>query len=344
MARYNLYLMDATRDPRVIRRIAALTQVDPVVLGPHLQRFPFLVLREVPLSQAVAVRRELERLGLSLSIENLPPDRITGNSRHPLAGEQPAAEVRSRGTGREEVVLEAGSGFQVLEPEPVTQTAGTPPTRTPGVVARVVARLLELAGHRRVIRILGVALLALGLIWLGFHLGSPRGVPLSPAALAQAEGDLQRLLLQARTAVEHGLPEGTAGDRLLEEVQALSARLAQAGSSLPGELARQLEELEAVAATLELRRSGGLSPAKGTLDGFADPDLDQPGTEEELRSLLEADTPPASRPELARLEFLERAASGSFRPAHLAAEARQRLDRLATQTRARLDRTRALRL
>lgn len=89
MARYNLYLMDATRDPRVIRRIAALTQVDPAVLAPHLLRFPFLVLREVPLSQAVGIRRELERLGLQLSIENLPPDRITGNSRHPLASEKP---------------------------------------------------------------------------------------------------------------------------------------------------------------------------------------------------------------------------------------------------------------
>jgi hypothetical protein len=233
MARYNLYLMDATRDPRVIRRIAALTQVDPRVLAPHLLRFPFLVLREVPLSQAVAVRRELERLGLSLSIENLPPDRITGNSRHPLAGQSTSDETRPQGDGRDQVVLEPGSGFQVLEEDPPEPAPSEREDRGPSWMARVLGPVAALLGHRRVRQGLALALVALGLLWLGYRFGQPQGTPLGPAAQAEAELGLQRLLLQARVAVEQGLPAGPEEQALLAGVQQLSQRLAQAGRSLP---------------------------------------------------------------------------------------------------------------
>ena len=342
MARYNLYLMDATRDPRVIRRISALTQIEPGVLARHLQRFPFLVLREAHLSQAVAVRRELERLGLKLNIEKLSPDRITGNSRHPLASQSsgPADSSGTVGTGRDEVVLEAGSGFQELEPE---QPSGIPgDERRMGVDERDPEdgkRPLS----RRTLIILGLTLLAILLVFAGYHFGKPSGVPLDPRLRAEVEQGLERLLQDTRLALAQGPEVVGSSQELLEDVHRMARIVHSAGTTLPRAMRTQMEELEALAGTLELRtapRSLVATEFPGFRD-FAFPDLNQAATAQGLETLLESPQSPENMTELRGLEFLADAASDAIRIRGLTAQGAQRLEALAEKTRARMEQTRA---
>ena len=142
---YNLYLLDDTHDANVIRRLARVTGLREAQVRHGLRSLPFLVVRERALGDAVALRRELESQGLSLRLEWLSADRVTGDTRHPLADldvpdeevasgdtgrvEEEAEEVQvqrkrpgrrgaARGTQRRdaaEIILEEGSGFRQVQ-------------------------------------------------------------------------------------------------------------------------------------------------------------------------------------------------------------------------------------
>ncbi len=227
MARYNLYLMDPTRDPRVIRRIAAQTGVDAGVLRPHLLRPPFLILRECTLSQSIQARRDLERLGLGIKLERLAPERITGNTRHPLAD-------RVAGTGEqdvEEIVLEEGEDLQELAVDEAL------PQEEPGERPR-----------RR--RWIPAVLLLAACLAAGWWITRSEGVP--EEVRKQLDYAFQRLGSQLEM-LEDSPDRPEVLQAFQQELQRVSREARARWKDLPNSFRSRLEELEARARTLSLR-------------------------------------------------------------------------------------------
>jgi hypothetical protein len=235
MSVYNLYLLDESRDPRVIARTARITGLPARVVRRELTRPPFLLLREHPLSRAVAVRREYEQLGLSLRLERV--EEPGGDSRHPLFG----LEAPEDG----EIVLEPGSGFRELDAQDGQQgeAAGGPPRRRWIWLSLAAVLLLLFAG--------GALLLRRGLSAAGS--APDRALP-RLSALLQVELPAQASRLRALLAAPVASPESLrqAGEDALQ----LESIAHGIWNRLPAGLQRQVEELQAMRLTAELRREG----------------------------------------------------------------------------------------
>lgn len=227
MSLYNLYLLDETRDPLVIARLARVTGLAETLVRRELRRPPFLVLREHGLSQAVAVRRDFEQMGLTLRLELV--ENPTGDRRHPLASAQALADGG-------EIVLEEGAGF--------TDTGEAPPSGH-DPQNRATGRRLAMAAA-------ALLLLALGVLALGRWLaggGDPERRRLD-VRLDQALPDLRRDL---ETALAGTLSAGAA-DSLVRRVDELERELRPRWEHLPRGRREEVEDLLARRQTLVMRR------------------------------------------------------------------------------------------
>lgn len=231
MSVYNLHLLDESRDPRVIARVVRLTGLGARTVRREIARAPFLLLREQPLSRAVAARRELEQLGLSLRLERV--EEPTGDTRHPLAGQDAPEEG--------EIVLEEGSGFREVEededlaaPVPAGRKARR---RLPWVLIGTTA-------------IAVVTLLLLLFVRLPERAAS--GAALSRAAsLLAVELPAQAARLKALLATKAAPAESLR--RAADDAGRLEQLAHGAWSALPAESRRSLEELQSLRLTLALR-------------------------------------------------------------------------------------------
>ncbi len=228
MTTYNLYLLDVSRDPRVLEKLSRLSGISLSILRREFRYAPFLVVKESPLSEAVAVRRELERLGLGLRLERV--DSPTGDRTHPLAAES---------EGDDELVLEEGSGFDVDPPRPEAKAGKRPRWLVPaaGLLAGVLVTLFLVAVYSS---------------WLGEG-GTGGTVPVMPSRDVQVE--IRQLTEEARTL----LAEGPAGaperiQELLARLDALELKLAPYWNKLNPTSRAAMEELGAMGRTLSLRR------------------------------------------------------------------------------------------
>jgi hypothetical protein len=229
---YNLYLLDESRDPKVVTRLARITGLAESLVRRELRHPPFLILKEHALSPAVAVRRELELLGLSLRLELV--ERPSGDQRHPLAGEQAPDDGA-------EIVLEEGHGFV----EAAAPSAGT------------AAPLEHAATSRRAWRkplLLGlVMLMALfSAWWLGKGMRGPGS--LESTDRISVEQHLPLLLSQMEAALR-AQPSQAEAKALVRKAEELDARLRPLWETLSRGDRQALDALQAGRQTLLLRQS-----------------------------------------------------------------------------------------
>lgn len=321
MGVYNLYLLDETRDPKVIARLARVTGLSERIVRREALHPPFLLLREHGLSSAVAIRRDFEQMGLTLRLELV--EHPSGEKGHPLAGEQ-APDDGS------EIVLEEGAGFRAST-EAVEVPGRALRTRPPGRVRR----------RRLWLGLLLACLLALaGWSWLG------RGAASNPATLARRQVESLLPDLQARMDRQLTQPDASpiSRDSLWREAVALELQARPFWDQLPEKLRGQLERLTAGRQTLELRRererNAGAAPPRlaqslAFFPGGAPPEAFW----NELSTEWNRRVAPAGLGEQLALESLTRRAEqvrqGEDRPARL------RLDRLEKQDPAALERLQA---
>ncbi|MFA7332072.1 MAG: hypothetical protein WC326_13465 [Candidatus Delongbacteria bacterium] len=254
MGVYNLYLLDETRDPKVIARLARITGLPERIVRREVLRPPFLVLREHGLSPAVAIRRDFEQLGLTLRLELV--EQPMGDPRHPLSDEQAPEDGG-------EIVLEEGAGFR-------DAAAEAPPERAfPGRQPRGRTR------GRTLLLPLLLLLLAGGLGAGGYFLWAGR----TPAPAERVSRELEQELPGLQARMEH-LLAGTdvtpaSRDSLRQEMDALEARTRPVWDQLSGTLRADLEALLAGRHTLEMRRmreeSAGLAGTGSVGNGLALP-------------------------------------------------------------------------
>lgn len=295
MSVYNLHLLDECRDPRVIARVMRLTALPARVVRRELARPPFLLLREQPLSRAVAVRRELEQLGLSLRLERV--EEPTGDQRHPLAGDEAPDEG--------EIVLEEGSGFREVvegeEPEPAVARARER-RRLPWLIAGLTA----------------VALLALLLV-----LALPAKRPFAPGNPLDRAVALLRVELPAQAARLRALLDGPDAPadclaRAAEDAGRLEQLAHGVWNRLPEALRGDVEELQSLRLTLDLRRESAAMAAERQPQPGPEGDADRDGAP------LAADFAPLEGPSL--IERFDSEIGRVDRPSSSADQ--QRLERL----------------
>lgn len=254
MGAYNLYLLDGTRDPKVITRLARITGLAESLVRRELKHPPFLILKEHGLSQAVAVRRELELVGLSLRLELV--ERPTGDRSHPLAGEQAPPEG-------EEIVLEEGRGF--VEAGRIDDNLQAP-TVTQSATARRSWSRVALAT---------LALLSLLAAWWLGRGSAGSGGAMDDASLESASARIRTevpALLEALDA-QLAQPQDARLPDLLQQVEALDAALRPMWEELPARDRQAVEDLLARRQTL-LLRSGGA--ARSTSAVWTPQDLNPP--------------------------------------------------------------------
>jgi hypothetical protein len=228
MTTYNLYLLDVSRDPRVLEKLSRLSGLSLSILRREFRYAPFLVLKESPLSEAVAVRRELERMGLGLRLERV--DSPTGDRTHPLAAES---------EGDDELVLEEGAGFEVDSP-PAEGARGERPRWLIPVAGLLAGVLLTLF------------LIAVYSSWQGGG-RAETAIPVMPAPDLQEELGLLTVEAKALLSEGHsGAPERI--QELLARLDALELKLAPYWNKLNPTSRAKMEELGAMGRTLSLRR------------------------------------------------------------------------------------------
>lgn len=257
MGVYNLYLLDETRDPKVIARLARITGLPERIVRREVLRPPFLVLREHGLSPAVAIRRDFEQLGLTLRLELV--EQPTGDPRHPLSDEQAPEDGG-------EIVLEEGAGFREAATEaPLERPSSRGRTREP----------TRERSRGRVLLLLPLLLLllagGLGAGWYFLRAGR------TSAPADQVGRDLEQELpgLQARMERLLARTDVTPASRdsLRQEMDALESRIRPVWDQLSGTLRADLEALLAGRHTLEMRRmreeSAGLAGTGSVGSGLA---------------------------------------------------------------------------
>ncbi len=341
MARYNLYLMDVTRDQRIIRRLGAVTGVKEGVLRRALRRPPFIVLKERNLSEVVGLRREFELQGLSLQMEKVEPEDLTGDTRHPLWEEpepeeekrteetpaQPAGKRRRRrkldeaATGNaREIVLEEGTGFREIDPGERADSIHHSKDRTAGRAAA--ASILKTRSLRIALAV--VVLLLAGIAgWLIL-----KDLPGERTGRTRLAAELQTETAGLELRLQSALRQASLSDKilrqLLEDVDRLEALAQQAWRHLPAGQRRSVEELQSMRRTLELRhgtvkRPPGGEEGRATNEGrrvtsrlvtsvaaFARPEADSLSLVGSVLRERDQASMPASLEAVKRLEFLIR--------------------------------------
>jgi hypothetical protein len=226
---YNLYLLDESRDPRVIARLARVTGLPEGVVRRELRHPPFLILREHALSDAVAVRRDFEQLGLTLRLERV--EEPTGDRRHPLAGEQAPDDGR-------EIVLEEGAGF----------TRGENAAAAGG--SRWSRRLLGAFPWRRVLALLAVLAL---LVALALWLQRAEPDPAARQVSARLDREMPALMDALDSALHVDSLRRADSDSLAARVDELLRQAGPVWNQLGKQQRRRFEELLARRGTLALR-------------------------------------------------------------------------------------------
>ena len=330
---YNLYLLDDTHDANVIRRLARVTGLREAQVRHGLRSLPFLVVRERALGDAVALRRELESQGLSLRLEWLSADRVTGDTRHPLADldvpdeevasgdtgrvEEEAEEVQvqrkrpgrrgaARGTQRRdaaEIILEEGSGFRQVQ--------------RPWRSARGAEEEPEKSSFRMWWLLIAAAVVA-GLVsgMLLMRSCTPKD-PALQKNQAWIKNELARIEPQLRHLLTVQSPPPEVLDPLLLQLSQVREQAQSDWNLLPESLRHRIENLESICATLELRRpQGSVEPEAtpqpetpdviqpvGPLDAFRHEPLDSLSFKNSLRQAMASNRIPVS---LSRQRALER--------------------------------------
>ena len=239
MSAYNLYLLDESRDPRVIARLSRVTNLPEGVVRRELRHPPFLVLREHGLSYAVAVRRDFEQMGLTLRLERV--EEPTGDRSHPLAGEQAPDDGR-------EIVLEEGAGF----------TESAPVEAAPGAEGSGARRSRTRAW--RWLASLAALVLALGLLagWSWWRRESP--APDNQDTVMRLDRELPVLQVRLERSLRADLSAGPGADSLIAMVDELERLTRQVWGRLSRRQRRQVEDLLARRETLVLRRQAASAP------------------------------------------------------------------------------------
>jgi hypothetical protein len=325
MGAYNLYLLDETRDPKVIARLARITGLSEPLVRRELRHPPFLVLREHGLSQAVAVRRDFEQMGLTLRLELV--EEPSGDRTHPLAGQQAPADGG-------EIVLEEGAGFT---------RSGAAPAGPPAGRAR---RAWQPRLRRRSLLWVMAALVVAALLQWSLRPASPRPAGLEPPPdLAREMPLLQEGLAAALAA---GNIDKALLDSLIQCVGELEGRVRPVWESLSRREREMVEDLLAQRQTLVLRRAASREPPAVVWSArdLREVEAGGPGREEFWHRVAvqwgrrEAPASLGEQMALERLEAeLERIAAGRADP-----EARARLAGLERQDPAGRQRLGALRL
>lgn len=289
MTAYNLYLLDLTRDPRVLGRISRITGVQVGVLRREFRSAPFLVLKESTLSRAVTIRRELEKMGLRMRLERV--ENPTGDSTHPLADEQAPEEGG-------EIVLEEGRGFKERP-----ASAGTDRDEQPPPSGGADRRWLKPAVGGLIV----VLLLAFG--WATFRSCMPE----KETAFSVLRRDLgllvPSLIHEARTLLE-GEPTLATSRQLELRIDEIEARARPVWNRLPVTTREQIEELRAVGRTLSMRsqelsrRRAEAARPTSPLMAFRSPDPRHDAYWRQLSAELRQVETPGSWLESARLQAL----------------------------------------
>ncbi len=336
---YNLYLLDDTHDPRVIQRLARVTGLNKARVRFGLRSLPFLVVRERALGDAVALRRELESMGLSLRLEWLSADRITGDTSHPLAsvdvpddgaegeaqedrrrddvhdeGEEVHVQRRRRrsaGPGAQrrdaaEIVLEEGSGFrEVQQPWRSARSTETPKEKPAFRMWWLLIAAAVLAG------------LVSGMI---LTRGCTSRDPELQRHQERIKQELARIEPQMRHLLKVQSPPPEVLDPLLLQLAAVRDEAQQDWNLLPEGLRQRIENLESIGATLELRRPNAQPSVihdpnpedldeppvegPGPVDAFLIQPLDTMALKNRLNRALSSDRIPGSLSQQRSLERL----------------------------------------
>jgi hypothetical protein len=284
MGVYNLYLLDETRDPKVVARLSRVTGLAEGVVRREVRHPPFLILREHGLSQAVSVRRDFEQMGLNLRLELV--DQPTGQHTHPLAGEQAPDDGG-------EIVLEEGRGFREAEGVAAAPRPPDKGRRDPRRAWRWAALLLALLLAGSVV------------LWrMGGQEGDPRQI-LRRQVAESLPG------LEARLADLLARPEAPPAERdsLDRELARLETAARPIWDELPQSQRRALEGLAAGRRTLEMRRerqvAAGSAPTRPLASLLSPPALRPTGEFwEDLDREWKRRAAPAGLGELLALEGL----------------------------------------